>query len=251
MTNLHDPHCGLTHGVISLQADLNVSLTALSMLWNASDLVTKLYTKGSDTKTSASMQSLSAASTPVQAATPTAASTPPATLAATLAIDQAVPLSNGAGLPISNGDAVHATLTNPPTSEGSAAGVSPVDHGSTVSAQGTVSMASNESISTSNILKLTSSQYEELVRLLFGALQVDVQITGHVCLQGSMCIIVALMDSSLYCGSSPAVVASNATITVEKPLQLHPYGGHFMLVQNSYGSPKHSCDSHKLALSAC
>ena len=113
--------------MLLMQADLNVSLTAISMLWNASDLVAKLYFKGGETaKTTAA----AAAS----ASTPTAAATAAA-----------------------EGDSLPNGMSTPTAAAAGAAGNGGTAAGTGAGTQGP---------------PLDSSKYEELVRLLFGALQV-------------------------------------------------------------------------------
>ena len=114
--------------MLLMQADLNVSLTAISMLWNASDLVAKLYFKGGETAKTA-------------AAAAAGASTPTAAAAAA-----------------AEGDLLPNGVSTPTAAAAGAAGDSASAAGAVAGTQGPA---------------LDSSKYEELVRLLFGALQVS------------------------------------------------------------------------------
>ena len=124
----------LSASMLLMQADLNVSLTAISMLWNASDLVAKLYSKGGET-------AKTAAAAAASASTPTAAAT-----AAALKAEGDSP-SNG--------------MSTPTAAAAGAAGNGGSAAGAGAGAQGPA---------------LDSSKYEELVRLLSGALQVSQDI---------------------------------------------------------------------------
>ncbi len=119
--------------MLLMQADLNVSLTAISMLWNASDLVAKLYSKGGET-------AKTAAAAAASASTPTAAATAAA-----------------------EGDSLPNGLSTP-----------------TAAAFGTAGNCGSAATGIQGPT-LDSSKYEELVRLLFGALQVSSNNEARQC----------------------------------------------------------------------